>query len=210
MPWARIRSSSASTTSSSRREAQVSGLSAGVPVGDRIKKVLEMVRDKAAWTARCRRSRQGCRLDGRLHTCLACVPKSASRRLTTWSSRGHLRGRCRQLIHPDQARRRSSRARFGRRRACTARYRENGGVEQNNFDTYRVVRMTRLQAIDVHWSRATTPRWSWRTRDGAGTAAIATPFLRTASASQRCRSRRNIKAASWPWRSPVGHEAVEV
>lgn len=133
-----------------------SGLSAGVPAGDRIKKALEVVREKAAWTTKMPEGRgKGVAAMEGYNTCLACVAEvSVTKNYDVVVEKVTYAVDAGQLIHPDQAKAQIESCTVFGQSACM--YGEitvkNGGVEQTNFDMYRVVRMNEApKAIDVHW-----------------------------------------------------------
>jgi isoquinoline 1-oxidoreductase beta subunit len=133
-----------------------SGLSAGVPVGDRIKKALEVVREKSAWTTKMPEGRgKGVASMEGYNTCLACVAEvSVTKNYDVVVEKITYAVDAGQLIHPDQAKAQIESCTVFGQSACM--YGEitvkNGGVEQTNFDMYRVVRMNEApKAIDVHW-----------------------------------------------------------
>jgi isoquinoline 1-oxidoreductase beta subunit len=135
---------------------QWSGLSAGVPAGDRIKKALELVREKSAWTTKMPEGRgKGVAAMEGYNTCLACVAEvSVTKNYDVVVEKITYAVDAGQLIHPDQAKAQIESCTVFGQSACM--YGEitvkNGGVEQSNFDTYRVVRMNETpKAIDVHW-----------------------------------------------------------
>lgn len=133
-----------------------SGLSAGVAVGGRLKKVLEMVRDKTNWAAKMPEGRgKGVAVMEGYNTCLACVAEvSVTKNYDVIVDKVTYAVDAGQLIHPDQAKAQIESCTIFGQSACM--YGEitvkNGGVEQTNFDGYRVVRMNEApKAIDIHW-----------------------------------------------------------
>ncbi|MEO8037846.1 MAG: xanthine dehydrogenase family protein molybdopterin-binding subunit [Betaproteobacteria bacterium] len=133
-----------------------SGLSAGIPVGGRIKKVLEVVRDKSNWGQKMPEGRgKGVASMEGYNTCLACVAEvSVTKGYDVVIDKVTFAIDAGQLIHPDQAKAQVESCIVFGQAACmfgeiTVK---NGAVEQNNFDSYRVVRMNEApKAMDISW-----------------------------------------------------------
>ncbi len=133
-----------------------SGLSAGIPVGGRIKKVLEVVRDKSNWGQKMPEGRgKGVASMEGYNTCLACVAEvSVTKDYDVVIDKVTFAIDAGQLIHPDQAKAQVESCIVFGQAACmfgeiTVK---NGAVEQNNFDSYRVVRMNEApKAMDISW-----------------------------------------------------------
>lgn len=135
---------------------QWSGLSAGIPVGARMKRVLEQVRDKSGWGKKLPAGRgMGVAVMEGYNTVIAMVVEvtvSSSYdvsvdKVTAVVDAG-------TLVHPDQAlAQMQSTINYGQS-ACmwgeiTIR---DGGVEQNNFDQYRVARINEApKSLDIHF-----------------------------------------------------------
>lgn len=131
-----------------------SGLSAGVPVGARLKAVLEGVRAKSGWGSKLPegRGRGVASMEG-YNTCLACVAEvSVTKNYDVVIDKVTFVIDAGQLIHPDQAKAQVESSIIFGQSACmfgeiTVK---NGGVEQTNFDMYRVVRMNEApKVIDI-------------------------------------------------------------
>jgi len=142
-------------TSGAKKHAW-SGLSAGVPVGSRMKKALEEVRTKAKWGKKMPAgSGQGVAVMEGYNTVIAVVAEvsvdSASNvtldKITSVVDAG-------QLVHPDQA--------LAQMQSCfiygqnVAMYGEititDGTTDQTNFDTYRTTRMNDApKVMDIHF-----------------------------------------------------------
>jgi isoquinoline 1-oxidoreductase beta subunit len=137
-----------------------SGLSAGVAVGGRMKKVLEDVRGKSGWGSKLSGDGKGrgvAVMEGYNTVMAAVVEVTVSKNYDVQVDKVTYSIDAGPLIHPDQAR--------AQVESCTiygmsaALYGEitvkNGGVEQMNFDQYRVVRMNESpKVLDVHWIAA--------------------------------------------------------
>ncbi|MEI7970401.1 MAG: molybdopterin cofactor-binding domain-containing protein [Betaproteobacteria bacterium] len=133
-----------------------SGLSAGVAVGGRLKTVLEQVRGKAGWGAKLPEGRgQGVASMEGYNTVMACVAEvSVSKNYDVSVDKITYVVDAGPLIHPDQAAAQmESCTIFGLGAALMGEITvKNGGVEQANFDQYRVVRMNEApKAINITW-----------------------------------------------------------
>lgn len=138
---------------------QWSGLSAGVPVGARMKRALEEVRAKSGWGKKLGAGRgMGVAVMEGYNTVIAMVAEVTVSsnydvsvdKITAVVDAG-------TLIHPDQAlAQMQSTINFGQS-ACmwgeiTIR---NGGVEQTNFDTYRIARINENpKVMDIHFIKS--------------------------------------------------------
>ena len=138
---------------------QWSGLSAGVPVGARMKRVLEEVRAKSGWGKKLGAGKgMGVAVMEGYNTVIGMVAEVTVSsgydvtldKVTTVVDAG-------TLIHPDQAlAQMQSTINYGQS-ACmwgeiTIR---NGGVEQTNFDMYRVARMEENpKVMDIHFIKS--------------------------------------------------------
>ncbi len=142
-------------TSGSRKHAW-SGLGAGVPVGDRMKRVLQEVRKKSDWGKKMPSGKgQGVAVMEGYNTVLAVVAEVSVDssnvvtldKITSVVDAG-------QLVHPDQAlAQMQSCFVYGQ---CAGMYSEitirDGATEQDNFDTYRIARMNEVpKVMDVHF-----------------------------------------------------------
>jgi isoquinoline 1-oxidoreductase beta subunit len=136
-----------------------SGLSAGVPVGGRIKTALEMVREKSGWGKPMAKGKgRGVAVMEGYNTVIAMVAEitvSPSNDVTV--DRVVAVVDAGPLVLPDQAKAQmegtinfgQSAVMFGE---ITVR---NNAIEQNNFDMYRVVRMNEgPKALEIHWIKA--------------------------------------------------------
>lgn len=138
---------------------QWSGLSAGVPVGARMKRALEEVRAKSGWGKKLGAGRgMGVAVMEGYNTVIAMVAEvtvSSSYDVTVDKITAVVDAGT--LIHPDQAlAQMQSTINFGQS-ACmwgeiTIR---NGGVEQTNFDTYRIARINENpKVMDIHFIKS--------------------------------------------------------
>jgi isoquinoline 1-oxidoreductase subunit beta len=138
---------------------QWSGLSAGVPVGARMKRVLEEVRAKSGWGKKLGAGRgMGVAVMEGYNTVIAMVAEvtvSANYDVTVDKITAVVDAGT--LVHPDQAlAQMQSTINFGQS-ACmwgeiTIR---NGGVEQTNFDTYRIARINENpKVMDIHFIKS--------------------------------------------------------
>lgn len=138
---------------------QWSGLSAGVPVGARMKRVLEEVRAKSGWGKKLPAGRgMGVAVMEGYNTVIAMVAEvtvSADYdvsvdKVTAVVDAG-------TLVHPDQAlAQMQGTINFGQSACMWGEITiKNGGVEQNNFDTYRVARMNEApKVLDIHFIKS--------------------------------------------------------
>jgi isoquinoline 1-oxidoreductase subunit beta len=136
-----------------------SGLSAGVPVGDRMKAALEQVRQKAGWGSALAKGRgRGVAVMEGYNTVIAMVAEvtvSASYdvsvdRIVAVVDAG-------PLIHPDQAlAQMQSTINFGQSAGMYGEITvKNNTIEQTNFDMYRVVRMNEApKSMEIHFVKA--------------------------------------------------------
>jgi isoquinoline 1-oxidoreductase beta subunit len=138
---------------------QWSGLSAGVPVGTRMKRVLEEVRAKSGWGKKLPEGRgMGVAVMEGYNTVIAMVAEvsvSSSydvvvEKVTAVVDAG-------TLVHPDQAlAQMQSTINFGQSACMWGEITiKNGGVEQTNFDMYRVARMNENpKVLDIHFIKS--------------------------------------------------------
>ena len=138
---------------------QWSGLSAGVPVGARMKRALEEVRAKSGWGKKLPAGRgMGVAVMEGYNTVIAMVAEvtvSADYdvsvdKVTAVIDAG-------TLVHPDQAlAQMQGTINFGQSACMWGEITiKNGGVEQNNFDTYRVARMNEApKVLDIHFIKS--------------------------------------------------------
>jgi isoquinoline 1-oxidoreductase beta subunit len=134
-----------------------SGLSAGVVVGERMKKVLEDVRGKAGWTSAALPAGKGrgvAVMEGYNTVMAAVVDLSVTKNYDVIVEKVTYSVDAGAVIHPDQANAQMESCTIFGMSACL--YGEitvkNGGVEQNNFDTNRVVRMNEApKSIAINW-----------------------------------------------------------
>ena len=183
---------------------QWSGLSAGVPVGARMKRALEEVRAKSGWGKKLPEGRgMGVAVMEGYNTVIAMVAEvsvSAGydvvvEKVTAVVDAG-------TLIHPDQAlAQMQSTINFGQSACLWGEITiKNGGVEQNNFDTYRVARMNENpKVLDIHFIKSDS------TPGGLGEpgTAVVQPAIGNAifaASGKRCRtlpfSPENIKGSA--------------
>jgi len=142
-------------TDTSHKHA-LSGLSAGVPVGDRIKVALEAVREKSGWGAplAAGRGRGVAVMEGYNTVTAMVVEITASSNNDITVDRVVAVVDAGPRVHPDQAQAQiESQINFGQS-ACM--YGEitvkNNSIEQNNFDQYRLVRMNESpKKIEITW-----------------------------------------------------------
>ena len=138
---------------------QWSGLSAGVPVGARMKRVLEEVRAKSGWGKKLGAGKgMGVAVMEGYNTVIAMVAE-----VTVSSSYDVMVDKVTAvvdagtLIHPDQAlAQMQSTINFGQSACMWGEITiKNGGVEQNNFDTYRVARINENpRVMDIHFIKS--------------------------------------------------------
>ncbi len=183
---------------------QWSGLSAGVPVGARMKRALEEVRAKSGWGKKLPEGRgMGVAVMEGYNTVIAMVAEvsvSAGydvivEKVTAVVDAG-------TLIHPDQAlAQMQSTINFGQSACLWGEITiKNGGVEQNNFDMYRVARMNENpKVLDIHFIKSDS------TPGGLGEpgTAVVQPAIGNAifaASGKRCRtlpfSPENIKGSA--------------
>ncbi len=183
---------------------QWSGLSAGVPVGARMKRALEEVRAKSGWGKKLPEGRgMGVAVMEGYNTVIAMVAEvsvSAGydvivEKVTAVVDAG-------TLIHPDQAlAQMQSTINFGQSACMWGEITiKNGGVEQNNFDMYRVARMNENpKVLDIHFIKSDS------TPGGLGEpgTAVVQPAIGNAifaASGKRCRtlpfSPENIKGSA--------------
>src|SRR3954468_23801758 len=138
---------------------QWSGLSAGVPVGTRMKRVLEEVRAKSGWGKKLPDGRgMGVAVMEGYNTVIAMVAEvSVSPNYDVTVEKVTAVVDAGTLVHPDQAlAQMQGTINFGQS-ACmwgeiTLR---NGGVEQTNFDMYRVARINEApKVLDIHFIKS--------------------------------------------------------
>jgi isoquinoline 1-oxidoreductase beta subunit len=135
---------------------KLSGLSAGVPVGERMKAVLETVREKSGWGSPLSggRGRGVAVMEGYNTVTAMVVEVTVSRNYDVTMDRVVAVVDAGPLVHPDQAQAQiESTINFGQS-ACM--YGEitvkNNAIEQTNFDQYRIVRMNEaFKKIEVTW-----------------------------------------------------------
>ncbi|HVY06884.1 MAG TPA: molybdopterin cofactor-binding domain-containing protein [Burkholderiales bacterium] len=138
---------------------QWSGLSAGVPVGARMKRVLEEVRAKSGWGKKLPEGHgMGVAVMEGYNTVIAMVVQAAVssnydvsiEKVTAVVDAG-------QLIHPDQAlAQMQGTINFGQSACLWGEITlKNGGVEQTNFDMYRVARMNEApKSLEIHFIKS--------------------------------------------------------
>jgi isoquinoline 1-oxidoreductase beta subunit len=138
---------------------QWSGLSAGVPVGARMKRVLEEVRAKSGWGKKLGAGRgMGVAVMEGYNTVIAMVAEVTVSsaydvtvdKVTSVVDAG-------TLIHPDQAlAQMQSTINFGQSACMWGEITiKNGGVEQTNFDMYRVARINENpRVMDIHFIKS--------------------------------------------------------
>ena len=138
---------------------QWSGLSAGVPVGARMKRALEEVRAKSGWGKKLPAGKgMGVAVMEGYNTVIAMVAEvtvSADYdvsldKVTAVIDAG-------TLVHPDQAlAQMQGTINFGQSACMWGEITiKNGGVEQTNFDTYRVARMNEApKVLDIHFIKS--------------------------------------------------------
>jgi isoquinoline 1-oxidoreductase beta subunit len=138
---------------------QWSGLSAGVPVGARMKRALEEVRAKSGWGKKLPAGKgMGVAVMEGYNTVIAMVAEVTVTgnydviidKVTTVVDAG-------TLVHPDQAlAQMQSTINFGQSACMWGEITvKNGGVEQNNFDMYRVARINEApKVLDIHFIKS--------------------------------------------------------
>lgn len=138
---------------------QWSGLSAGVPVGARMKKVLEEVRAKSGWGKKLPEGHgMGVAVMEGYNTVIGMVVQvSVSANYDVTVEKVVAVVDAGTLIHPDQAlAQMQGTINFGQSACMWGEITiKNGGVEQTNFDMYRVARMSDApKALEVHFIRS--------------------------------------------------------
>ena len=138
---------------------QWSGLSAGVPVGARMKRVLEEVRAKSGWGKKLPEGRgMGVAVMEGYNTVIAMVAEvSVSSGYDVTVEKVTAVVDAGTLVHPDQAlAQMQSTINFGQSACMWGEITiKNGGVEQTNFDMYRVARMNENPKIlDIHFIKS--------------------------------------------------------
>lgn len=138
---------------------QWSGLSAGVPVGARMKRALEEVRAKSGWGKKLGAGKgMGVAVMEGYNTVIAMVAEVTVSdaydvqidKVTAVVDAG-------TLVHPDQAlAQMQSTINFGQSACMWGEITvKNGGVEQTNFDMYRVARINEApKVLDIHFIRS--------------------------------------------------------
>ncbi len=183
---------------------QWSGLSAGVPVGARMKRALEEVRAKSGWGKKLPDGRgMGVAVMEGYNTVIAMVAEvSVSPNYDVTVEKVTAVVDAGTLVHPDQAlAQMQGTINFGQSAAMWGEITiKNGGVEQNNFDTYRVARMNENpRVMDIHFIKSDS------TPGGLGEpgTAVVQPAIGNAifaASGKRCRtlpfSPENIKGAA--------------
>jgi isoquinoline 1-oxidoreductase beta subunit len=138
---------------------QWSGLSAGVPVGARMKRVLQEVHAKSGWGKKLGAGKgMGVAVMEGYNTVIAMVAE-----VTVSSSYDVMVDKVTAvvdagtLVHPDQAlAQMQSTINFGQSACMWGEITiKNGGVEQTNFDMYRVARMNENpKVLDIHFIKS--------------------------------------------------------
>jgi len=138
---------------------QWSGLSAGVPVGARMKRVLEEIRAKSGWGKKLGAGKgMGVAVMEGYNTVIAMVAEvtvSSSYDVTVDKVTSVVDAGT--LVHPDQAlAQMQSTINFGQSACMWGEITiKNGGVEQTNFDMYRVARMNENpKVMDIHFIKS--------------------------------------------------------
>lgn len=138
---------------------QWSGLSAGVPVGARMKRVLEEIRAKSGWGKKLGAGKgMGVAVMEGYNTVIAMVAEvtvSSSYDVTVDKVTSVVDAGT--LVHPDQAlAQMQSTINFGQSACMWGEITiKNGGVEQTNFDMYRVARMNESpKVMDIHFIKS--------------------------------------------------------
>lgn len=135
---------------------QWSGLSAGVPVGARMKRALEEVRAKSGWGKKVGAGKgMGVAVMEGYNTVIAMVAEvTVSSNYDVTVDKVTAVVDAGTLIHPDQAlAQMQSTINFGQSACMWGEITiKNGGVEQTNFDTYRVARINENpKVLDIHF-----------------------------------------------------------
>lgn len=138
---------------------QWSGLSAGVPVGARMKRVLEEVRAKSGWGKKLGAGKgMGVAVMEGYNTVIAMVAEvTVSSTYDVTVDKVTAVVDAGTLIHPDQAlAQMQSSINFGQSACMWGEITiKNGGVEQTNFDTYRVARINENpKVMDIHFIKS--------------------------------------------------------
>jgi isoquinoline 1-oxidoreductase beta subunit len=183
---------------------QWSGLSAGVPVGARMKRVLEEVRAKSGWGKKLPDGRgMGVAVMEGYNTVIAMVVEvSVSSNYDVSVEKVTAVVDAGTLVHPDQAlAQMQSTINFGQSACMWGEITiKNGGVEQTNFDMYRVARINENpRVLDIHFIKSDS------TPGGLGEpgTAVVQPAIGNAifaASGKRCRtlpfSPENIKGSA--------------
>jgi len=183
---------------------QWSGLSAGVPVGARMKRVLEEVRAKSGWGKKLPEGQgMGVAVMEGYNTVIGMVAEvSVSSSYDVTVNKVTAVVDAGTLVHPDQAlAQMQSTINFGQSACMWGEITiKNGGVEQTNFDMYRVARMNENpKVLDIHFIRSDS------TPGGLGEpgTAVVQPAIGNAifaASGKRCRtlpfSPENIKGST--------------
>ncbi len=138
---------------------QWSGLSAGVPVGRRMKRVLEQVRRKANWGKKMPKGQgQGVAVMEGYNTVIAIVAEvTVSNNYDVQIDKITAVVDAGTLIHPDQAlAQMQSCINYGQSACMWGEITvKNGAVEQNNFDTYRIARINEApKELNIHFIKS--------------------------------------------------------
>jgi isoquinoline 1-oxidoreductase beta subunit len=138
---------------------QWSGLSAGVPVGARMKRVLEEVRAKSGWGKKLPDGRgMGVAVMEGYNTVIAMVAEvSVSSNYDVTVEKVTAVVDAGTLVHPDQAlAQMQGTINFGQSACMWGEITiKNGGVEQTNFDMYRVARINEApKVLDIHFIKS--------------------------------------------------------
>jgi isoquinoline 1-oxidoreductase subunit beta len=144
---------------SSQDKHKWSGLSAGVSVGPRMKKVLEEVKAKSGWGKAMGPGKgRGVAVMEGYNSVIAMVAEvTVSAGYDVSVDKVTAVVDCGTAVHPDQAlAQMQSTINYGQSACMFGEITvKNGGVEQNNFDAYRVVRMNEApKTIDVHFIKS--------------------------------------------------------
>ena len=134
----------------------LSGLSAGVPVGDRMKAALEMVREKSGWGSplTAGRGRGVAVMEGYNTVTAMVVEVTVSRNYDVSVDRVVAVVDAGPLVHPDQSEAQvQSCINFGQSACMFGEITiKNNSVEQSNFDQYRIVRINEApKKIEISW-----------------------------------------------------------
>jgi len=138
---------------------QWSGLSAGVPVGARMKRVLEEIRAKSGWGKKLPAGKgMGVAVMEGYNTVIAMVAEvTVSSDYDVFIEKVTAVVDAGTLIHPDQAlAQMQSTINFGQSACMWGEITiKNGGVEQTNFDMYRVARINENpKVMDIHFIKS--------------------------------------------------------